>query len=282
MNYFFGLIGYPAAHSRSPWIHNQFLKQQQKQGIYRVFETSPSNLASTLEAMKTLKVDGFNVTVPYKESILSFLDEVDPYAKMIGAVNTVHLENGKWIGYNTDGKGFIRSFKEAYPRHSFPEMKVLCIGAGGAAKGIYRALVEEKTSCVDIANRSPQRAQEMLRLKSDSTQTSILSIQDAEENLSEYDMIIQTTSVGMTPNENKSILSLNQVKQEAVVCDIVYRPMETAFLKEAKEHGAQILYGHGMLLYQAALSYEIWTSSVLKADLLLDKFEQQLKGEEPC
>lgn len=282
MNYFFGLVGYPAAHSRSPWIHSQFLQQQQKQGIYRVFETQPNDLAYTLEAMRTLEVDGFNVTVPYKESILSFLDEVDPYAKMIGAVNTVHLENGKWIGYNTDGKGFIRSFKEAYPKHSFPEMKVLCIGAGGAAKGIYRALVEENTACVDIANRSQQRAEEMLRLNSNSTQTSILSIQDAEENLSEYDMIIQTTSVGMTPNEQQSILSLNQVKQEAVVCDIVYRPMETAFLKEAKKHGAHVLYGHGMLLYQAALSYEIWTSSVLKADLLLDKFEQQLKGEEPC
>ncbi len=282
MCYFFGLVGYPAAHSRSPWIHNQFLNQQQKQGIYRVFETPPDEFASTLEAMKTLQIDGFNVTVPYKERIISFLDEVDPYAKMIGAVNTVHLENGKWVGYNTDGKGFIRSFKESYPRHSFSEMKVLCIGAGGAAKGIYRALVEEGTFTVDIANRSQQRAQEMLDLKSSETDTSILTLEEAEEKLSEYDMIVQTTSVGMTPNEYQSILSLNHVHPDAVVCDIVYRPMETAFLKEAKQRGAHVLYGHGMLLYQAALSYEIWTSSVLKAELLLEKFEQQLKGEEPC
>ncbi|KGX83884.1 shikimate dehydrogenase [Pontibacillus marinus] len=282
MSYFFGLVGYPAAHSRSPWIHNHFLDQQQKQGIYRVFETPPDEFASTLKAMRTLQIDGFNVTVPYKERILSFLDEVDPYAKMIGAVNTVHLENGKWIGYNTDGKGFIRSFKESYPRHSFSEMKVLCIGAGGAAKGIYRALVEENTPSVDIANRSQQRAQEMLDLKSSETNTSILTLEEAEEKMSEYDMIVQTTSVGMAPNDKESILSLTHVHPDAVVCDIVYRPMETAFLKEAKERGAHVLYGHGMLLYQAALSYEIWTSSVLKAELLLEKFEQQLKGEEPC
>lgn len=282
MSYFFGLIGYPASHSRSPWIHNQFLKQQSKQGIYRVFETSPDQLDSTLHSMKKLEVDGFNVTVPYKEEIVSFLDEIDPYAKIIGAVNTVNLENGKWVGYNTDGKGFIRSFKESYPRHDLSKMKVLCIGAGGAAKGIYRALIEEGTKHIDIANRSKQRAEGMLYLGNKETETSVHSLEEAEEQLQEYDLIVQTTSVGMTPNEEECILSLHHLRSDTIVSDIVYRPMETAFLRKAQKHGAPILHGHGMLLYQAALSYEIWTSTVLKADVLLEKFEQQLKGEKTC
>jgi len=282
VSYLLGLVGYPAAHSRSPWIHHEFLKQQNEQGVYRIFETPPEELASTLNSMKQLGVDGFNVTVPYKEGILPFLDKVDHYAKIIGAVNTVQHKDGQWIGYNTDGKGFVRSFKEAYPRHDLKDMKVLLLGAGGAAKGIYRALVEEGTTIVDIANRSQERAQEMSQLQETHTKTSILSLREAEDKLSKYDMIVQTTSVGMTPNDHESILSLEKIQPGAVACDIVYKPMETRFLNEAKKHGAYVLHGHGMLLYQAALSYEIWTSSVLKADLLLEKFEQQLKGEESC
>lgn len=282
MNYFFGVIGYPAKHSKSPWIHNHFLKQNGNEGIYRIFETPEEELPELISALKTVKVDGFNVTVPYKEKIVDYLDELDPYAELIGAVNTVHVKNGKWIGYNTDGKGYVRSVKEAFPNKDITKMKALIIGAGGAARGIYRALVEESLPSVDLCNRTLERGRGILQLNNSVTKSNLLSLQEAEVQLGQYDLIVQTTSVGMSPNSSEQILSLQNVNQQAIVSDIVYKPFETSLLKDAKQKGANILHGHGMLIYQAALAHEIWTSQTIQAEELLEKFKHQLKGEELC
>ncbi|MYL33397.1 shikimate dehydrogenase [Pontibacillus yanchengensis] len=282
MGYIFGLIGYPAKHSRSPWIHHHFLEQQHESGVYRIFETSPADLQSTLASMKQLQIDGFNVTVPYKEDILQYLDKLDPYAKKVGAVNTVLYQDGEWIGYNTDGKGFVRSLLEAYPNVDLSSSKALCIGAGGAARGIYTALLEEDMQRVDIANRTPERANTIVELNDQEIPSRAISLGEAEKSLEQYDIIVQTTSVGMPPNDHQQIISLTNVKKGAIVADIVYKPFETIFLQDAKQKGAHILHGHGMLIYQAALAYEKWTNTTIQADELLGKFEQQLKGDDAC
>lgn len=282
MSYFFGVIGYPAKHSKSPWIHNHFLKQKGNDGIYRIFEASPKEFPKVLDALRTIGIDGFNVTVPYKEMIMEYLDEIDPYAKSIGAVNTVHVRNGKWIGYNTDGKGYVRSLKESFPHVTLQEKKALVIGAGGASRGIYRALVEESLLQIDIANRTVEKAKDLLKLNEQQIMSKVLSLREAEANLSQYDIIINTTAVGMSPNDNAQIISLNHLKKDAIVSDIVYKPFETTLLKEAKSQGAEVHHGHGMLVYQAALAHELWTASSLKADTLLKEFEQHLKGDEQC
>ncbi|MFC0522534.1 shikimate dehydrogenase [Pontibacillus salicampi] len=279
MNYLFGLIGYPAKHSKSPWIHQHFLDQQSLHGAYQIWETSPEGLKDTLSSMKKLAVDGFNVTVPYKEKVMDYLDEIDPYAEKVGAVNTVLLRDGKWIGYNTDGRGFVRSLQETYPHTRLSEKKALLIGAGGAARGIYAALLEENMQRVDIANRTKERAEALLPLNTSSASSSALSFQEAEDNLAKYDIVIQTTSVGMTPNDTAKPFALNHVKDGAIVADIIYKPFETVLLQEAREKGANILHGHGMLVYQAALAFELWTGTHVEASQLLKEFEQQLKGD---
>lgn len=282
MGYLFGLVGYPAKHSKSPWIHEHFLHQHSQQGAYRIFETSPELLRDQLHALKLVEVDGFNVTVPYKEEIIPYLDEVDEYASSVGAVNTVHVKDGKWIGYNTDGRGYVRSLLEQYPDTKLNETRVLLLGAGGAARGIYRALSEVGCPVIDIANRTASRGEALLSLRCEGTHSSVLSLAEAENELSTYDLIVQTTSVGMSPNEDNQIISLRNVRDRAIVSDIVYKPFETSLLKEASSKGARVLHGHGMLIYQAALAFEQWTGMSVEADHILTKFEQQLKGDTTC
>ncbi|WP_407269510.1 shikimate dehydrogenase [Radiobacillus sp. PE A8.2] len=273
-----GLIGQPIGHSLSPWIHNQFMEKLGIDGEYRLHETDLEHLAAQVELLKNEQVDGFNVTVPYKQAIIPFLDELDLDAKKIGAVNTVVCENGKWKGYNTDGYGFVRSLKSSFPDVSGKDKKVLVLGAGGAARGIYRALMNESLERVDIANRTSAKAELLLDLKEPAIATDILTFGEAEQQLFKYDVIIQTTSVGMKPNIEAQVIALTNLQAHTVVSDIVYQPLMTKLLQEAKQQGASIHFGHAMLLYQAQLAFEIWTDKKAPLDTILFQLEQRLRG----
>ncbi|MDC3415591.1 shikimate dehydrogenase [Aquibacillus salsiterrae] len=275
-----GLIGYPIGHSLSPWIHGQFMDKLGIDGEYRLYETTKANLGETVKLLKSKQVDGFNVTVPYKQDIMEYLDELDPDAEKIGAVNTVVSKNGTWKGYNTDGQGYVRSVKSDFPDVFRPENKVLLLGAGGAARGIYRALVQENFASIDIANRTIDRAKSFLELKENHIETTILSFEEAESMLEHYDFLVQTTSVGMKPNIDSKIIALNKLKHDAVVSDIVYQPLVTSLLQEAKVRGGRIHQGYAMLLYQAELAFEIWTNETVGLDGLLNKLELRLRGKE--
>ncbi|MCT2537633.1 shikimate dehydrogenase [Aquibacillus koreensis] len=275
-----GLVGYPIQHSLSPWIHHQFMKQEGIDGTYHLFETTEDQLENTFEQIRDRGVDGFNITVPYKQKIMKFLDELDEDAQRIGAVNTVVHQNGKWKGYNTDGQGYVHSVKRSYPNLFKEETKVLVLGAGGAARGIYRALVQESFEKVDVANRTTEKAKELLDVKKDHIQTDILTYQAAEQQLNAYDFIVQTTSVGMKPNTNDQVISLDHVKPGAVVSDIVYQPLMTELLLEAKARGANIHQGHAMLLYQAQLAFKIWTGKDVDAEKILEQLEMKLRRSE--
>ncbi|MDL4841470.1 shikimate dehydrogenase [Aquibacillus rhizosphaerae] len=275
-----GLIGFPINHSLSPWIHHQFLRKAGIAGDYRLYETSEANLEKTILKLKEDNVNGFNITVPYKQKIMPFLDELDSDAEKIGAVNTVVNDKGKWKGYNTDGFGYVQSVKTAHPDVFKENTKVLILGAGGAARGIYRALVQEKFHTVDIANRTTNKATQLLELKEVQTNTNVLSFEEAEQQLMKYNFIVQTTSVGMKPNIDEQVISLRNISPNTLVSDIVYQPLMTTLLKEAADFGALIHQGHAMLLYQAQLAFEIWTGEQIAAKDILKQLDSRLRGNE--
>ena len=281
MSYHLGLIGYPIKHSLSPWIHQQFLNQTGLKGTYDLFEFQPDqDFSNDLDQLKEKNIHGFNVTVPYKEKIIHHLDALDHNAKAMGAVNTVYNRNGEWIGYNTDGIGYVRSLLNKFPQlEREKEKRILLIGAGGAARGIYYALMIFGFSSIDIANRTLQSARNIAHLRLNHVDTNVISLQKAETDLYEYDIIIQTTSVGMKPNIDHTIIHLSKVKTGCIVSDIVYQPIKTKFLTEAEKLGASIHFGHTMLLYQAQAASEIWTFKKAKLNNLDQKLERKWRGE---
>lgn len=280
MNYRFALIGYPIKHSLSPWIHEHFLEKTGLKGSYTIQEINPyADFEWHVKQLMDEKVDGFNVTVPYKQKVMPLLDEIDPLAQKIGAVNTVANKQGKWIGYNTDGIGYVRSLESKLPdllQHL--SRRVLIIGAGGAARGIYSALDHTGFTAIDISNRTKNKAAGIAKLGGNETETNILSLQEANRQLGDYDVIIQTTSVGMKPDEGISILELEHVKPTAIVSDIVYQPLMTKLLQDARQQGALIHFGHTMLLYQAQYAFEIWTNNKVPIDDMDDELQLILEG----
>lgn len=258
--YQFRLIGYPITHSLSPWIHERFFLKSNITGNYTLHEMQ--DFDKDIIAFKGEPVDGFNVTVPYKEQIIPYIDELDDSAKVIGAVNTVRVENGRWIGYNTDGIGYVRALQEVFPQlNDLTDKKIVILGAGGAAKGIYAAFVHKNPFQLTIANRTVEKAEKIIQLQPNRNNDQAISILDVENELKEADIIVQTSSVGMKPNIQQSIVTLPTLKETAIVSDIVYQPMETAFLTQAKQQQIAIHHGHTMLLYQAQYAFEIWTGT---------------------
>jgi len=274
LNYEFALIGYPIKHSLSPWIHERFLQQTELAGSYSIIEIDPEeSFQKAVDKLKQSSLNGFNITVPYKEKIMPYLDEIDDQAKQIGAVNTVLCKDGKWVGYNTDGMGYMRALLNKYPEiANNKEQAILLLGAGGAAKGILYALLHHGYENITIANRSLERAHELARAND---RIKVVSLEEAETGLASFQLVIQTSSVGMKPYETEQIISLEKINQEAVVSDIVYQPLLTSLLKEAKAYGAKIHFGHSMLLYQAQYAFEIWTKK--KPDMT--SLDKQLKLE---
>lgn len=278
--YQLGLIGFPIKHSLSPWIHEQFLQKANLNGSYTLFEIGlDESFSDVIDNIKNRKLAGFNITVPYKQTIIPYLDEIDPEAEKIGAVNTVVNDNGRWIGYNTDGKGYLRSLESKFPKLLADKtQKILILGAGGAARGIYYALTASGFEQVDIANRTIQSATEIAALKGPKTNTRVLSLAEAENEIHEYDIFIQTSSVGMNPHHEDIIIPLHGMKETSIVSDIVYQPIDTAILRQARSLGAAVHYGHTMLLYQAQYAFEIWTGKRVSIGSMDKELQLILEG----
>ncbi|MFE4132865.1 shikimate dehydrogenase [Peribacillus sp. YIM B13482] len=258
MKKIYGVMGDPIAHSMSPDIHNDAFEKENIEAVYHHFHVTKEGLNDAVKGMKALGIEGFNITIPHKTSIIPFLDEVDELTLAIGAVNTVVNKNGRFIGYNTDGKGFFKSLCDEISG-DIKAKKTLVIGAGGAARAIYFTLVKEGVKQVDIANRTKERAAQLVSDCPYDKVSKALSIIEAEESLSQYDLIIQTTSSGMSPELDHSPLKVDQLKTGAIVSDIIYNPLQTKLLLEAREKGAETQNGLGMFINQAALAFEIWT-----------------------
>lgn len=273
--YQLGLVGFPVKHSLSPWIHGEFLEKTKKQGKYSLYEIAPNNFSQEINLLKE-SLHGFNITLPYKQKIIPLMDELDETAKHSGAVNTAVKVDNRWIGYNTDGIGYVRSLCEAYPKILKEDLRVLILGAGGAARGIFHALFMNGVKNIDLANRSINRAN--ILAADFPTHTEVFSLEEITQGLLKYDLIIQTTSVGMVPEAGKAIIELPKLKEGVIVSDIVYQPIETTFLARAKKSRAKIHYGHTMLLYQALYAFTKWTGSNPSIEDLEHKLKQKLKG----
>ncbi|MFB3160615.1 shikimate dehydrogenase [Neobacillus sp. 179-J 1A1 HS] len=257
MKKLFAVLGYPIGHSMSPIMLNDVLSYYEIDAHYHPFKVSPEELEIAIRGLKVIGISGFNVTIPHKSAIIPFLDTVDDLALSIGAVNTVVNDNGKLVGYNTDGYGFIKGL-EPYIS-SFSDKKVLVIGAGGAARAIYFTMAKMKPLALDITNRTVIKATELIKACPFESNSRALSLDEAEVQLNEYDVVIQTTMIGMYPNVLETPISLKKLNNQALVCDIVYNPLETQFLKEARQKGATVQNGVEMFVYQGALAFEKWT-----------------------
>lgn len=266
------LIGKPIDKSLSPIIHNNIFKILSKNSIYIAFNIENEELLNTIDGFKAMNVEGFNVTIPYKKSIIKYLDALSPEAKIIGAVNTVKKHNGKLIGYNTDGDGFLQTFYDN--NICIKNKKILLIGSGGAAYAIASALAMKEVHSITIANRTLENS--ILLLKkiqeiNDKILIELTNLNLNNINRKDIDIIINATSIGMYPLENMVPIELNGFSSNTIVYDIVYKPYETKLIKEAKANGFKTFNGIAMLLNQAIFSQNIWLNLVQKNNLEIFK-----------
>lgn len=259
MGNLYGLLGHPVGHSMSPLMHNDAFKQLGMDHYYQAFDVVPERLEEAVVGMKALGITGFNVTIPHKVAIMDFLDEIDEEAKTIGAVNTVVNENGWFVGYNTDGQGYLDALLEEIDEEALHQANVLIIGAGGAARAIVTVLSRFQTKALVICNRTIEKADVLKKECSQKTKIETLTIAEAEAKLEQFDVIVNTTSVGMSPNVEAKPISLEKLKENALVSDLIYNPLETALLKEAKQRGCKTQNGVGMFVGQGALAFQKWT-----------------------
>lgn len=270
MKKWYAVIGDPIAHSLSPFMHDTWFDEHGIDAAYIPIHVEPSQLEKSFEAMKTLGISGFNITLPHKQSIVPFLGKLEESAMQMNAVNTVNFDGTQYIGSNTDGDGFVRSLL-VHPIDK--ASKVLLIGAGGAARGIAYALKRAGFSDVTITNRTFRRAEELAA----ETGGSAVTLKDSEEGLAEFAILIQTTSVGLATGEALPI-SLEQVKAGTLVADIIYNPLETPFLKRAEEKNCVTLNGVGMFVYQGAIAFEKWTGIQPDTEKMIKLITEKLGG----
>jgi len=244
----FGVIGHPIAHSLSPVVFRRAFLEFRIDAEIEKFDVPKEELLGFIKKVRDEKIRGVSVTIPLKDDILEFLDEVDPVAQEIGAVNTVVNEDGVLKGYNTDWIGARKSLEETA---SIKGKTVVVLGAGGAAAAVVYAM-RKAGGTVIILNRTIEKAREMAD-----------HFHCGYENLNNLlkhpaDILINTTSVGMTPNIDESLVPVEYFKSGMTVFDIVYTPMETKLLREAAAAGCQTIPGYKMLLFQAEHQFELW------------------------
>lgn len=256
-----GLIGYPLGHSLSPKIHAAALKVCGLEGDYSLFPIHPEanqGLKYLLNRIRTKELYGLNVTIPHKQNVIEFMDELTPTAKAIAAVNTIYLKNEKLIGDNTDAPGFLTDLKNFIGNQEFKivnRKSAIILGSGGSARAIVYALLNDGWK-VTISARRIEQAEQLAKSFAD-YQLSIINYSDLQ--LSTFDLIVNTTPVGMAPNIDKSPLPENISFPHAAIYDLVYNPRETKLVRDARSQGLKATTGLGMLIEQAALAFEIWT-----------------------
>jgi len=255
-----GIFGHPVTHSLSPVMHNCAFSKMNLDYVYVPFSVHPDNLETAVNGARAMGLRGLNITVPHKEAIIPFLDEVSEEASLLGAVNTVDIRDGRLIGYNTDGLGFIRSIKEALGC-SPKGKKVGILGAGGAARGVGISLALAGAMEITFFNRTEERAKKLadeIQKKTSASSEGFSLKPIFLKNLKTVDILINGTSLGMKENDHK-VLASEWFPKSGVVVDMVYNPPTTPFLQTAEAIGLKYINGMGMLVHQGALAFEIWT-----------------------
>jgi shikimate dehydrogenase len=274
------IIGDPVEHSLSPVMHNAAFKELGLNLVYVAFTVTTRELKDAVLGARSLGLRGLNVTMHHKNAVMAFLDETDSTAQSIGAVNTILSNHGKLIGYNTDGVGAMIALQEngVYPE----EKKMVLLGAGGAAKAIAYQAAQDVEELV-ILNRTPEKAAklaEVLRKEfGKKVKNGTLSSTVLKEEMKTTDILVNATSVGMHPDVDSSPVPSDLLRSDLCVMDIIYNPLETKLVKDAKAAGAKVVSGIEMLIYQGAVAFEIWTNCPAPVEVMrkaaLNELEKQ-------
>lgn len=250
-----GLIGHPVQHSRSPRIHQQWIAAHKINARYMAFDVSPTHVGDAIKGARAMGILGLNVTVPHKERVLDFVDDVDALVEEIGAANTLIFSDKGVRATNTDAYGLVASLKHG-GRDLAPHVKrVMVLGAGGAARAAIAALSREGAKEILITNRTLANAENLA--KSMVAEMQVIPWAHREEMLKDVTLLINTTSLGMQAHEPLP-LRLAALPETALVNDVVYAPLETQLLKDAAARGNPVVGGIGMLIYQAQSAFEQW------------------------
>ncbi len=276
----FGIFGWPVEHTFSPMMHNSAFNSLGLDCIYVPFPVSPDLLGKAVEGIRSLGLSGVNVTIPHKSNVINYLDEVSPEARLIGAVNTVTNKDGILTGYNTDAMGFVKSLK--LDGGTDPAGKrVMILGAGGAARAVSIQLALSGIKTITIASPVAEEINSLSETITGSLNISVNGINWVKENISSClegtDILINATPVGMHPNTNvMPPVEVGLLPEHAMVCDLIYNPGETLLLSKAAELGLKTLNGIGMLLYQGAIAFELWTGIEPPIEIMRDALKRAL------
>ena len=263
----FGLVGEKLGHSISPMIHRFIFSYLKSDGTYSLLEIEKEKSDNIIEEVKKREIIGFNVTVPYKETILSQLDDISREAKEIGAVNTVVLEDGRYIGYNTDYFGIIKMLEGIEVENKI----CYILGSGGAAKALIVALHDLKAKNIYVVTRDINNKN---MIKEKFPYIDIISYSEIEEG----DILVNATPVGMYPKIESTPISENDIKKFSVAVDVIYNPEKSLFLRLAEKNGLKIINGLSMLIEQAIKAEEIWQKKKFK-NILYDELLKFIKGD---
>ena len=271
------VVANPIKHSISPFIHNSAFEATNTNGVYLAWEVDATELAETVANIRRYQMFGINLSMPYKEQVIPYLDQLSAEACLIGAVNTVVNREGTLIGYNTDGKGFFKSL----PSFKISRKRLVLLGAGGAAKAILAQAILDGVSQISVFVRSSSMEKTRPYLEKIQNATgfrvdlfALEDVQDLQDSITQADLLVNATSVGMDGSSQPIPTSI-VLPEKLMVADVIYQPFETPFLKWAKEQGNQSINGLGMLLYQAAEAFELWTGKEMPTDQIWELLKQK-------
>lgn len=251
-----GVMGWPVAHSRSPKIHNHWISQLGLQGAYVLLPVDPVHLPVALKGLAALGFAGCNVTIPHKVAAMQLVDQVDPVARRMGAINTIVVQpDGSLCGFNNDGYGYIQSLLDAHPDWKADAGPLTVLGAGGGARAVVVSLAERGAREIRVCNRSLEKAQALAQ--EFGAPLRAVPWQDRHDALADATLLVNTTNQGMA-GQAALDLSLEQLPNHAVVSDLVYVPLETPLLAAARARGNRTVGGLGMLLHQARPAFHAW------------------------
>ena len=271
------VVANPIKHSVSPFIHNSAFEATNTNGVYLAWEVEATDLAETVANIRRYQMYGINLSMPYKEQVIPYLDQLSEEACLIGAVNTVVNREGTLIGYNTDGKGFFKSL----PSFKISRKRLVLLGAGGAAKAILAQAILDGVSQISVFVRSSSMEKTRPYLEKIQNATgfrvdlfALEDVQELQDSITQADLLVNATSVGMDGSSQPIPTSI-VLPEKLMVADVIYQPFETPFLKWAKNQGNQSINGLGMLLYQAAEAFELWTGKEMPTDQIWELLKQK-------
>jgi shikimate dehydrogenase len=280
-----GLLGYPVAHSLSPAMHNEGFRELGINAEYILMPTPPADLPNAVEKLRDPKYLGANVTLPHKTAVIPLLDDTSELSKKLGAVNTIVNRNGILFGDTTDVAGFIAAFEDE--GHSFEGKSVAILGNGGSARTIAIGLpMQSKVRRITLIARSVAKAAALadeVRAIHSGLDVTAMTLDDYAQARGDYDIVVNTTPVGMHPAVEETPLSADLLDPGQIIYDIVYNPLETRLLREARSKGCKTVGGLGMLIHQGKISFERWTGHDIRPEIFREgiRRKRELEGVTP-